>query len=77
MKWKLKKAMAAGVCAAMVLSTGTALAADTEKQMAVQVNGENIVLTDAYPQQKGETIYLPLRPVLPVLPGRRASGSSV
>ena len=64
MKWKLKKATAAGVCAAMVLSTGTALAADTEKQTAVQVNGENIVLTDAAPRQEGDILYVPLRAVV-------------
>lgn len=77
MKWKLKKAMAAGVCAAMVLSTGTALAADADKQMAVQVNGEIITLTDAYPQQKEDITYLPFRAVMEALGFKVGWGSGV
>lgn len=61
MKQTQKRAAAAALSAALLLGTVPALAAETNEPMALQVNGENVVLTDAAPRQEGETLYVPLR----------------
>lgn len=62
-----KRIAAAGLSAALLLSTGTALAAEPEQPKAIQVNGEIITLTDASPRREGETLYLPFRAVMEAL----------
>ena len=64
MKNNWKKAAAAALSAALLLGTAPALAAETNEPMALQVNGENVVLTDAAPRQEGEILYVPLRAVM-------------